>query len=56
MAFSALFLKRILKKYLFAIFPSNFWKYSCTLSIFSVVFAHAHVVVSDQNARTIVAI
>ena len=31
----------ILKKYLYASFSFSCWKYSCTLSIFSVVFAHA---------------
>ena len=31
----------ILKKYLDASFYFSYWKYSCTLSIFSVVFAHA---------------
>ena len=34
----------ILKKYLYASFSFSYWKYSCTLSIFSVVFAHMHVV------------
>ena len=34
----------ILKKYLYASFSFSHWKYSCTLSIFSVVFAHANVV------------
>ena len=37
-------LSLILKKYLDASFSFSYWKYSCTLSIFSVVFAHAHVV------------
>ena len=34
-------LSLILKKYLYASFSFNYWKYSCTLSIFFVVVAHA---------------
>ena len=34
----------ILKKYLYASFSFSYWKYSCTLFIFSIVFAHVHVV------------
>ena len=34
----------ILKKYLYASFSFSYWKYSCTLPIFSVVFAHSHIV------------
>ena len=30
----------ILKKYLYASFSFSYWKYSCTLSIFFVVFTH----------------
>ena len=42
----------ILKKYLYASFSFSYWKYSCTLSIFSVVFAHAHVVLhTTQKSR-----
>ena len=42
----------ILKKYLYASFSFSYWKYSCTLSIFSVVFAHAHVVlITTQKSR-----
>ena len=42
----------ILKKYLYARFSFSYWKYSSTLSIFSVVFAHAHVVLlTTQKSR-----
>ena len=42
----------ILKKYLYASFSFSYWKYSCILSIFSVVFAHAHVVLlTTQKSR-----
>ena len=42
----------ILKKCLCASFSFSYWKYSCTLSIFSVVFAHAHVVLlTTQESR-----
>ena len=42
----------ILKKYLYASFSFSYWKYSCALSIFSVVFAHAHVVLlTTQKSR-----
>ena len=34
----------IRKKYLYASFSFSYSKYSCTLSIFSVVFVHVHVV------------
>ena len=36
------------------VFSFSYWKYSCTLSIFSVVFAHAHVVLlTTQIKRTV---
>ena len=42
----------ILKKYLYASFSFSYLKYSCTLSIFSVVFDHAHVVLlTTQRSR-----
>ena len=42
----------ILKKYLYASFSFSYWKYSCTLSIFSVSFAHAHIVLlTTQKSR-----
>ena len=42
----------ILKKYLYASFSLSYWKYSCTLSIFSVVFVHAHIVLlTTQKSR-----
>ena len=42
----------ILKKYLYASFSFSYWKYSRTLSIFSVVFAHAHVdLLTTQKSR-----
>ena len=42
----------ILKKYLYATFSFSYWKYSCTLSIFSVVFAQARVVlIITQKSR-----
>ena len=44
----------ILKKYLNASFSFSYWKYSCIvpLSIFSVVFAYAHVVLlTTQKSR-----
>ena len=42
----------ILKKYLYPSFSFSYWKYSCTLSIFSVVFAHAPVVLlTTQKSR-----
>ena len=37
-------LSLILKKYLYASFSFSCWKYSCTLFIFSVVFAHTLIV------------
>ena len=34
------------------VFSFTYWKYSCTLSIFSVVFAHVHVVLlTTQKSR-----
>ena len=42
----------ILRKYLNASHSFGYWKYSCTLSIFPVVFAHAHVVLlTTQKSR-----
>ena len=43
----------ILKKYLYATFSFSYWKYGCILSIFSVVFAHAHIVLlaTQKNCR-----
>ena len=42
----------ILQKYLYAGFSFSNWKYSCILSIFSVVFAHTHVVLlTTQKSR-----
>ena len=42
----------ILKKYLYASFSFSFWEYSCTLSIFFVVFAHALVaLLKTQKTR-----
>ena len=43
----------ILKKYLYASFSSfSYWKYSCTLSIFFVVFAYALVALfKTQKSR-----
>ena len=42
----------ILKKYLYASISFSYWKYSCTLYIFSVVFSHAHVVLlTTQKSR-----
>ena len=42
----------ILKKYLYAGFSFSCWKYSGTLSIFSIVFAHAHeVLLPTQKSR-----
>ena len=42
----------ILKKYLYTSFSFSYWKYSSTLSIFSVVFAQAHVVLlTTQKSR-----
>ena len=47
-----LFSSLILKKYLYASFSYSYWKYSCTLSIFSVVFAHALVaLLTMQKSR-----
>ena len=40
----------ILKKYLYASFSFSYWKYSCILSIFSVVFAHV-VLLTTQNSH-----
>ena len=40
-----------LKKYLYASFSFSHWKYSFTLSIFSVVFARAHVVLLTTQKR-----
>ena len=38
--------------YLYASFSVSYWKYSCTLSIFSVVFAHMHIVLlATQKSR-----
>ena len=40
------------KKYLYASFSFSYWKYSCTLSIFSVVFTHEYVVLlTTQKSR-----
>ena len=42
----------ILQKYLYASFSFSYGKYSCILSIFSVVFAYAHVVLlTTQKSR-----
>ena len=42
----------ILQKYQHASFSFSYLKYSCSLSIFSVVFAHAHVVLLEiQKSR-----
>ena len=42
----------MIKKYLYANFSFSYWKYSYTLSIFFVVFVHAHVVLlTTQKSR-----
>ena len=42
----------ILQKYLYASFSFSYWKYSCILSIFSVVFAHTRIVLlTTQKSR-----
>ena len=41
-----------LQKYLYASFSFSYWKYGCIVSIFSVVFAHAHLVLlTTQKSR-----
>ena len=42
-------LSLILKKYLYVCFSFSYWKYSCTLSIFFVVFAHVVVAFTHNS-------
>ena len=45
-------LSLILKKYLYVSFSFSYWKYSCTLSIFLIVFADTHIVLlTTQKSR-----
>ena len=41
----------ILKKYLYASFSFSYWKYSCTLPIFFVVFMHALVAFTQKSRQ-----